>query len=72
MIIAKCVNINTGPWNDYPQLELGKTYEVKYADVGGHYTDVYLTGFKNGFNSVCFEFYKDGKKIDIVSEFMNH
>lgn len=72
MIIAKCVNINTGSWNDYPQLELGKTYEVEYADVGGYYTDVYLTGFKNGFNSVCFEFYKDGKEINIVSEFMNH
>lgn len=72
MIVAKCVNINTSGWNTYPQLELGKVYEVEYVDVGGYYTSVYLMGFQNGFNSVCFEFYKDGKEIDIVSEFINH
>lgn len=70
MITAKCVNINTSGWNTYPELKLGETYEVEYADVGGYYTSVYLKGFKKGFNSVCFEFYKDGKEINIVSEFM--
>lgn len=61
MIIAKCVR-------SCAELELGRTYEVEYADVGTYYTSVYLKGFKKGFNSVCFEFFKEGKEIDIVSE----
>jgi hypothetical protein len=70
MITAKCVKLNNSGWDSYKELEFGKTYEVEYADVGGYYTDVYLKGFKKGFNSVCFKFYKDGKEINIVSEFM--
>lgn len=71
MIIAKCVQLNNGGWDSYAELELGKIYEVDHADVGRCYTDVYLKGMTNPFNSVCFKFYKDGQEIDIVSEYID-
>lgn len=37
-------------------LELGKEYEVEYVEVHQSSTDVYLTEFKNPFNSVFFDF----------------
>ena len=38
MIIAKCVQLNNDGWDSYEELELGKTYEVDYADVGRCHT----------------------------------
>lgn len=71
MIIAKCVQLNNDGWDSYEELELGKTYEVDYADVGRCHTDVYLKGFSHPFNSVCFDYYKDGEEIDIVEEYID-
>ena len=71
MIIAKCVQLNNGYWDSYEELKLGETYEVDHAEVGRCRTDVYLKGFSRSFNSVCFKYYKDGKEIDIVKEYMH-
>lgn len=73
MIYAKCIE-NEAPVSKrkYP-LEIGKMYEVDTINMGGCYTDILLKGFNskyfmNWFNSVCFEFYENGKKIDIYSD----
>lgn len=71
MIIAKCVQLNNDGWDSYEELELGKTYEVDYADVDRCHTYVYLKGFSHPFNSVCFDYCKDGKEIDIVEEYID-
>ena len=66
MIIAKCIKLD-----NYNELELNKEYEVDYADVERYHTDVYLKDIKGSFNSVYFKFYKDGKEINIVKEFID-
>lgn len=73
MIYAKCIE-NEAPVSKrkYP-LEVGKMYEVDTINMGGSYTDILLKGFdskyfRNWFNSVCFEFYENGKEIDIYSD----
>ena len=73
MIYAKCIE-NEAPVSKrkYP-LEIGKMYEVDSIDMGSYNTDILLKGFngrdsKSWFNSVCFEFYENGKEIDIYSD----
>lgn len=68
MVKAKCVN-SKNPWPEY-QTELieGEFYEVSNISMGQSYTSIYLIGFKDGFNSVQFEFYEDDKPLDIYSD----
>lgn len=49
------------------KLEVGKDYPVYYVEMGRFNTRIILDGFPGTFNSVQFEFYVDGKKIDIYS-----
>lgn len=49
-------------------LEYGKMYEVDGIDMGQSYTSVYLKNMINPYNSVIFEFYEDGKPLDIYRD----
>lgn len=49
-------------------LEYGKMYEVEDIDMGQSYTSVYLKDMRNPYNSVIFEFYEDGKSLDIYRD----
>jgi len=56
------------PENGYrpaKQLEVGKEYNVERVDMGQSSTGIYLSGFSVSFNSVQFDFFEDGKPIDI-------
>ena len=56
------------PENGYrpaTDLEVGKEYSVVDLDMGQSHTTIWLEGMGTGFNSVQFEFYEDGKLIDI-------
>ena len=68
MLIAKCIQ-DFDPWNEekYP-INIGKTYEVNDVDMGRSYTTIYLVGFKQGFNSVCFKFYENNRSINIYKD----
>lgn len=66
MLTALCVNNNLGSWGNYPELEVGKEYEVADLDVGRFYSSVFLAGFGNkAFNTVCFNFYENGIEINV-------
>lgn len=68
MVKAKCIK-NIDPWGDKPtDLIVGEMYEVESVSMGQSYTDVYLVGKNSGYNSVMFEFYEDGKSLDIYSD----
>lgn len=45
----------------------GEMYEVADIEMGSSRTNVYLKGYEKYFNSVHFEFYEDGKEIDIYN-----
>lgn len=47
------------------QLEVGKEYIVECVNMGRYYTDIHLSGFGGRFNSVQFDFFEDGKPINI-------
>ena len=49
-------------------LEVGKKYVVEDVCMGGWFTDIYLKGFDEAFNSVQFEFEEGGESIDIYSD----
>lgn len=68
MITAKCIS-NKNPYSDkeYP-LEEGQSYEVKSIDMGQSYTWISLSGFREHFNSVCFEFFENGKPLNIYKD----
>ena len=56
------------PENGYrpaEQLKVGKEYNVERVDMGQSSTAIYLSGFSVSFNSVQFDFFEDGKPIDI-------
>ena len=50
-------------------LEVGKLYDLVDLYIGSSYTDIWLEGFEDSFNSVMFDFYRDGIEIDIVDEY---
>lgn len=68
MIVAKCVNVNTNPYNTYPELELGKEYVVESIEVGRFHSDVKIKGNTKRYNSVCFEYYENGEQINIYGD----
>lgn len=56
------------PHNGYrpaTQLEVGKEYHVECVNMGQSSTYISLSGFCGYFNSVQFDFFEDGKPIDI-------
>lgn len=65
MITAKVIRESQDDeWLNH-DLEYGKEYEVRGIDMGQSYTSVYLKDMRNPYNSVIFEFYEDGKPLDI-------
>lgn len=46
-------------------LEVGKEYTVRDLHMGQSSTNIWLEGFDFSFNSVQFDFFEDGKPIDI-------
>lgn len=71
MLKALCID-NINPWyfdkkEKYP-IEVGNLYDVDFIDMGRFYTSVYLCGVNQSINSVCLEFYEDGKDVDIYND----
>ena len=68
MITAKCINVRE-PFSNkpYEHLEQDKEYEVTHIDMGSSFTFITL---KDGriYNSVNFDFYEDGKPLDIYED----
>lgn len=46
-------------------LTIGGEYQVESVDMGQSYTNVWLVGINRGFNSVLFDFYDNGKEVDL-------
>lgn len=46
----------------------GGEYEVVGGEIYTYYSYVYLKGFEKAFNTVQFDFYKDGQPINIIEE----
>lgn len=69
MLTAKYTHTDVGTtferWQANNDLELGKEYPVRKVDMGGYRTDIMLVGPTGMFNSVFFDFYEDGKPINI-------
>lgn len=55
-------------YNPILELEVGKEYGVAMVSMGGCYTNIWLEGFSRAFNSVNFDFFKDGKPHDIYKD----
>ena len=68
MITAKVIRKSQNDaWLNH-DLEYGKTYEVVDIDMGQSFTSIYLKDIRNSYNSVIFEFYEDGKPLDIYCD----
>lgn len=68
MITAKVIKKSQNyTWLNH-DLEYGKEYEVEDIDMGQSYTSIYLKDMKNSYNSVIFEFYEDGKPLNIYRD----
>ena len=69
MLTAKYVHPDWGyekeALDTFRLLRLNQEYKVEYISMGQSYTTVYLVGFWQAFNSVHFDFFEDGKEIDI-------
>lgn len=50
------------------ELEVGKEYLVGDVSMGGYYTSISLKGIPGTFNSVNFDFFKDGKPHNIYKD----
>lgn len=46
------------------KLEIGRVYDVEEFNLGSFTSSVKLVGFPDWFNSVNFEFFRDGKEFD--------
>ena len=73
MLIAKCIKVDEPIYmcaDTYKvtEIELDKEYEVESVEIDRTYTDIKLKNLDRKFNSVIFEFYEDGKEIDIYSD----
>lgn len=68
MITVKCIK-NIDPWgNRQTDLEVGKEYEVEGISMGGSYTSIYLVEKRYSYNSIMFEFYENGKPLNIYKD----
>lgn len=73
MVTAKFVRPSSGyPYDVKKSREAGLVegtdYPVSNIFVGQSHTNVYLENFSGVFNSVQFEFYEDGKPINIFHD----
>lgn len=73
MVTAKLVWPENGYKNDIQKVKesgmtVGCEYPVDTISMGQSYTAVYLNGFSCPFNSVHFEFFDDGKPLDIYQD----
>lgn len=65
MITAKVIKKSQdAAWLKH-DLEYGKEYEVRGIDMGQWHTDIYIVGKPYPYNSIFFEFYENGKPLDI-------
>ena len=68
MITAKYIfDRNPYPDKECP-LEDDQSYEVEFIDMGQYHTSISLNGFREHFNSVCFEFFENGKPLNIYKD----
>lgn len=69
MVTAKVIK-NQDPLSEakYEGLQQGHTYPVENISMGQSFTYVRLDGIHPLINSVCLEFYENGKEIDIYSD----
>ena len=72
MIIAKVVTLQAGYRSEQEEVEelgwnIDDEFEVDNISVGGWHTDVSLKG-GSYFNSCSFEFYADGKPLNVYSD----
>jgi hypothetical protein len=68
MLIAKCKK-NIDPWGDKEtDLVVGEENEVERVEMGQSSTSIELKGKSLCYNSVIFDFYEDGKEMDIYSD----
>lgn len=72
MLIAKFTKPDSG--TEYDQIKakslltVGYEYQVIDIYMGLTHTEIWLAGFVEPFNSVQFDFYEDGKEIDIFRD----
>lgn len=68
MLIAKCKK-NIDPRGDKEtDLVIGEEYEVERVEMGQSSTSIELKGKDFCYNSVMFDFYEEGKEIDIYRD----
>lgn len=68
MITAKVIKKSEDDvWLNH-DLEYGKMYEVEDIDMGQSYTSVYIVDKPYPYNSIFFEFYENGKLLDIYKD----
>lgn len=68
MITAKVIKESQDDeWLNH-DLEYGKMYEVEDIDMGQSYTSVYIVNKPYPYNSIIFEFYENGKLLDIYKD----
>lgn len=72
MLTAKYVYPENGTSHDKERnarhLEVGKEYKVDCVEICRCHTFVFLVGIEAIFNSVNFEFYKDGELYNIFAD----
>lgn len=72
MLQAKYTKPNIGyDWDKemcQKNLTLGESYEVNHISMGQSHTYIFLEEIDGCFNSVNFEFYEDGKPINIFKD----
>lgn len=67
MLIA-IYNYPDNGFHQIQELEVGKKYTVSDVSMGGSFTYIYLKEVDGCFNSVNFDFFKDGKPHDIYAD----
>lgn len=65
MSLVAVYNYPENGYHPATQLEVGKEYAVECVDMGRYYTGIKLSGIDGCFNSVQFDFFEDGKPVDI-------
>lgn len=68
MITAKVIRESQDDTWLKHDLEPGKEYEVRCIDMGSWHTSIYLVDKPFPYNSIFFEFYEDGKPLDIYKD----
>lgn len=55
-------------WAKNVGLAKGMMYDVESVDMSQSVTYIKITGYKNPFNSIQFDFFEDGKPLDIYRD----